>query len=44
MTCFSTALTVSLFILENKVTNLPDDNKFKRWWRKNIISPDPEEN
>jgi hypothetical protein len=43
MACFSTILTGALFILEIRATKLPDDNRFKMWWRKHIISPEPEE-
>jgi hypothetical protein len=29
---------VGVFLLEEKViSDLPDDNKFKKWWRKNLI-------
>jgi hypothetical protein len=29
---------IGVFLLEEKViSDLPDDNKFKKWWRKNLI-------
>lgn len=29
---------IGMFLLDSKViSNLPDDNEFKKWWRKNLI-------
>jgi len=41
--CLSMFFSGAFFILETRATNLPDDNKFKKWWRKHIVSPDPKE-
>jgi len=41
--CFSILFSGAFFILETRATNLPDDNKFKRWWRKHIVSSGPKE-
>ena len=30
-----------LFIDCKIVVDLPENNEFKKWWRKNIIAPDP---
>ena len=31
-----------LFVECKIVSDLPENNEFKKWWRKNIIAPDPE--
>ena len=31
-----------LFVDCKIVDDLPEDNEFKKWWRANIIAPDPE--
>ena len=40
-------LFVALFVVEqNYICSLPDDNKFKKWWRRNLIGelpPDEED-
>ena len=28
--------------IEHKITDLPYDHKFKRWWRRNVIGEDPQ--
>jgi hypothetical protein len=29
---------IGMFLFDDKViSNLPDDNRFKKWWRKNLI-------
>ncbi len=33
-------LSTITILLENIAENLPEDNKFKRWWRDNIIGDD----
>lgn len=33
----ATLMFISMFAIEKKVSNLPDTNKFKKWWRNNII-------
>ena len=31
-------LFIGMIILEEKyIKNLPEDNKFKKWWRRNLI-------
>lgn len=30
-----------LFIDCKIVSDLPEDNSFKKWWKKHIIAPDP---
>ena len=36
-------LVGATFFIECKIVNdLPEDNGFKRWWRNNIVGPDPE--
>jgi hypothetical protein len=31
---------ILLMVLENQVEDLPPSNKFKAWWRKNVIGDD----
>jgi hypothetical protein len=31
------ALSVGPFMLDAKIARMPDDSKFKKWWRNNII-------
>jgi hypothetical protein len=40
--------TILFFVLysttmyvERKLNDLPEDNRFKRWWRRNIIGEEP---
>ena len=33
----------AMFFIECKiVSDLPEENEFKKWWRKHLIAPDPE--
>jgi hypothetical protein len=32
-----------LFVECKIVEDLPEDNEFKKWWRKNIIAPHPKD-
>ena len=32
-----------MFIEHKIVSDLPEDNSFKKWWRRHIIAEDPEE-
>ena len=39
----SLLLVGAVFFVECKIVNdLPEENDFKKWWRNNIIGPDPE--
>lgn len=31
------ALSVGPFILDARISRMPDDSKFKKWWRNNIM-------
>jgi hypothetical protein len=31
------ALVIGPFMLDTKIARMPDDSKFKKWWRNNII-------
>jgi hypothetical protein len=32
----------AVFFIECKIVeDLPEDNEFKKWWRKHIMAPDP---
>ena len=32
-----------MFVECKIVTDLPEDNEFKRWWRKHLIAPHPKD-
>lgn len=34
----------AVFFIECKIVeDLPENNEFKKWWRKHIMAPDPED-
>lgn len=34
-------LWVLLFPIENRIDKMSEDSGLKKWWRKNVIAPDP---
>jgi hypothetical protein len=30
-------IVVGPFILDTRISKMPDDSKFKKWWRNNVI-------
>ena len=31
------AIVVGPFVLDTRIAKMPDDSKFKKWWRSNVI-------